>query len=129
MEVDPNHLDPYEAPRTLTMPAEGVVALQTVIGIIDDHDLKYDPEVYYNLTTTLHEATSVSTGGSGEDTTIQITLPEADLLLRGLSFTEAMSVELPWYDMVVQTVHFVGDALVELWTDAEWLAYRDRARR
>ena len=129
MEADPNRLDRYESPRVLTMPAEGVVAFQTVVGIIDDHDLKYDPEVYYNLTTTLHEATSASTGGSSEDTTIEITLPEADLLLRGLSFTEAMSVELPWYEMVVQTVHFVGDALVELWTDAEWMAYRDRTKR
>ena len=129
MEADPNRLDPYESPRVLTMPAEGVVALQTVVGIIDDHDLKYDPEVYYNLTTRLHEATSASTGGSGDDTTIEITLPEADLLLRGLSFTEAMSIELPWYEMVVQTVHFVGDALVELWTDAEWMAYRDRTKR
>ena len=111
--------------RTLTMPTEGVVALQTVIGIIDDHDLRCDPEIYYNLTTTLHEAASVSTGGNGEDTTIEITMAEADLLLRGLSFTEAMSMELPWYEMVVQTVHFVGDALLELWSNAEWMAYRD----
>lgn len=120
---------PGDSVRILTMPAEGVVALQTVVGIIDDHDLRYDPEVYYNLTTTLHEATSVSTGGMGEDTSIPITMAEADLLLRGLSFTEAMSVELPWYEMVVQTVHFVGDALVELWTDAEWLIYRDGMKR
>lgn len=120
---------PGDSVRTLTMPAEGVVALQTVVGIIDDHDLRHDPEVYYNLTTTLHEATSVSTGGTGDDTSIPITMAQADLLLRGLAFTEAMSVELPWYEMVVQTVHFVGDALVELWTDAEWLVYRDGSKR
>ena len=50
---------------------------------------------------------------------------EADLLLRGLAFTEAMSVELPWYEMVVYTAQFVGDALLALWTDEQWLAYRD----
>ena len=46
-------------------------------------------------------------------------------MLRGLAFTEAMSVELPWYEMVVYTAQFVGDALLALWTDEQWLAYRD----
>lgn len=111
--------------RTLSMPAEGVIALQTVIGIIDDHALHADPWVYASLTKTLQENSPVSTGADGDQISIQLSMPEADLLLRGLSFTEAMSVELPWYEMVIFTVQFVGDALVELWTDAEWLAYRD----
>lgn len=108
------------------MPAEGVIALQTVIGIIDDHALLADPWVYASLTKTLQENSPVSTGAEGDEISIPLSMPEADLLLRGLSFTEAMSVELPWYEMVIFTVHFVGDALVELWSDAEWLAYRDR---
>ena len=107
------------------MPAEGVIALQTVIGIIDDHALPADQWVYASLTKTLTENSPVSTGAEGDEISILLTMPEADLLLRGLSFTEAMSVELPWYEMVIFTVQFVGDALVELWTDAEWLAYRD----
>lgn len=37
--------------RLLSMPAEGVVALQTVIGIIDDHALVADPWVYASLWT------------------------------------------------------------------------------
>lgn len=111
--------------RLLAMPAEGVIALQTVIGIIDDHALPADPWVYASLTKTLQENSPVSTGADGDTISIPLSMPEADLLLRGLSFTEAMSVELPWYEMVIFTVQFVGDALVELWTDAEWLAYRD----
>jgi hypothetical protein len=111
--------------RLLRMPAEGVIALQTVIGIIDDHALVADPWVYASLTKTLQENTPVSTGGDGEEIEISLTIAEADLLLRGLAFTEAMSVELPWYEMVVYTVQFVGDALVDLWTAAEWLTYRD----
>ena len=79
--------------RTLTMPAEGVLALQTVIGIIDDHALHADPWVYASLTRTLQENSPVSTGADGDSVSIALSMPEADLLLRGLSFTEAMSVE------------------------------------
>jgi hypothetical protein len=111
--------------RLLRMPAEGVIALQTVIGIIDDHALVADPWVYASLTKTLQENSPVSTGGDGDEIELSLTIAEADLLLRGLSFTEAMSVELPWYEMVVYTVQFVGDALVELWSNDEWLTYRD----
>ena len=110
------------------MPAEGVIALQTVIGIIDDHALVADPWVYASLTKTLQENTPVSTGGDGEEIAISLTIAEADLLLRGLAFTEVMSVELPWYEMVVYTVQFVGDALLGMWTDSEWLDYRDGSR-
>ena len=117
-------MNPTEA-RMLSMPAEGVIALQTVIGIIDDHALPADPWVYASLIKTLQENSPVSTGGDGHEISIPLSMPEADLILRGLAFTEVMSVELPWYEMVIFTVQFVGDALVELWTDAEWLAYRD----
>ena len=117
-----------EDSRTLTMPAEGIIALQTVIGIIDDHALPADPWVYTSLTKTLRENSPVSPGAERDEISIPLSMPEADLLLRGLSFTEAMSVELPWYEMVIFTVQFVGDALVGLWTDAEWLAYRDGPR-
>ena len=111
--------------RVLSIPAEGVIALQTVIGIIDDHGLVADPWVYAALTKTLQENAPVSTGSDGDEIAISLTIAEADLLLRGLAFTEAMSVELPWYEMVVYTVQFVGDALLALWTDEQWLAYRD----
>jgi hypothetical protein len=117
-----------EGTRTLSMPAEGVIALQTVIGIIDDHALPADPWAYASLTKTLQESSPVSTGADGETISITLSMAEADLLLRGLSFTEAMSVELPWYEMVIFTVQFVGDALLGLWSDAEWLAYRDGHR-
>lgn len=115
--------------RTLMMPAEGIIALQTITGILDDHEVPIDPVVADRLSRTLHEATPFSTGAEGEELGVELTIQEADVLLRGLAFTEAMSVELPWYDMVVHTVQFVGDALVELWTDAEWLAYRDNRPR
>ncbi len=36
-----------------------------------------------------------------------------------------MSTELPWYDMVIQAVQFVGDAILDLWTTEEWVAWRE----
>jgi uncharacterized low-complexity protein len=117
--------------RALTLPPEGIAALQTVIGIMEDHDLPLDPEPHYRLSMLLHDmTTAVGTGptASLDDVQIDITIDEASLLLRGLSFTEAMSTDLPWYEMVITTVHFVGDALMALWTADEWLAHRDMSR-
>jgi hypothetical protein len=102
--------------RTLTLPPEGLVALQTVLGIIEDHDLLVDPEAYYRITMTLHEAVTAAPLGTSGDSTIEIDIAQADLLLGGLSFTEAMSLELPWYPMVIDAVRFVGDALLGLWS-------------
>jgi hypothetical protein len=121
----------YPGPtRALTLPPEGIAALQTVIGIMEDHDLPLEPEAHYRLSMLLHETMqTVGTGptASCDDVAVDITIDEASMLLRGLSFTEAMSTELPWYEMVIATVHFVGDALMGLWTPHEWLAHRDGA--
>lgn len=67
---------------------------------------------------------AAGTVGDGDVRTIALSIEEADLLLGGLRYTEAMSTELAWYDMVIEAVQFVGDAVLDLWTEEEWLAWR-----
>lgn len=112
--------------RALTLPSEGVMALQTVLGIVEDHQLRVDPEAYYRITMTLHDAETAARLGAASDSVIELDIAQADLLLRGLSFTESMSVDLPWYPMVIDAVQFVGDALLGLWSPQEWMAHHDR---
>jgi hypothetical protein len=109
--------------RALVLPWEGVEALRTVLGILDDHDVPVDAEAYQSISVTLLNA--VMMGPQDGDIPIEVSLAEADLLLIGLRFTDVMSMDLPFYDMVVDTINFVGDQLLAMWTNAEWLAFHD----
>jgi hypothetical protein len=109
--------------RRLVLPWEGVEALRTVLGILDDHDVPVDAEAYQSISVTLLNA--VMMGPQDGDILIEVSLAEADLLLIGLRFTDVMSMDLPFYDMVVNTINFVGEQLLAMWTSAEWLAFHD----
>lgn len=56
----------------------------------------------------------------GTDREIELEIEDAALLLEGLAFTEAMSVDLPWFDMVQWTVDFMTEQLRPAWTEDEW---------
>ena len=109
--------------RPLLLPWEGVEALRTVLGILDDHDVPVNTEAYQSISVTLLNA--VMMGTQVGDIPIEVSLPEANLLLEGLRFTDVMSMDLPFYDMVVDTINFVGEQLLALWSNAEWLAFHD----
>jgi len=40
-----------------------------------------------------------------------------------MAFTEVMSMEFPFFDMVQWTSDFVAAELRKYWTDEEWLQY------
>jgi hypothetical protein len=109
--------------RSLVLPWEGVEALRTVLGILDDHDVPVDAEAYQSISVTLLDA--VMMGPQDGDIPVEVSLAEADLLLIGLRFTDVMSMDLPFYDAVVDTINFVGDQLLAMWSSDEWLAYHD----
>ncbi|MEL6983559.1 MAG: hypothetical protein AAFO29_14125 [Actinomycetota bacterium] len=56
----------------------------------------------------------------GEERTIELELEDAAMLLGGLSFTEMMSVDFPWIDLLRWCVDFIGAELRPLWTEEEW---------
>jgi hypothetical protein len=115
---------PVPGTRDLRLPPEGAEALRTVLGILDDAMAPIDPFLAADLDERL-AALWVPADGAVDDTrVIPISVEEADLVLAGLRYTEAMSTELPWYPMVIDAVQFVADAVLDLWSDDEWVAWR-----
>lgn len=114
---------PLPGTRDLTLPPEGAEALRTVLGILDDAMIPIDSFLAAELDERLTALWQAPNADAVR--TIPISVEEADLLLAGLRYTEVMSTELPWYEMVIEAVQFVGDAILDLWTDDEWLAWRE----
>jgi hypothetical protein len=114
---------PLPGTRDLNLPPEGAEALRTVLGILDDAMIPIDSFLAADLDERLAALWHAPDADSVR--TIPISVEEADLLLAGLRYTEVMSTELPWYEMVIEAVQFVGDAILDLWTDDEWLAWRE----
>ena len=109
--------------RSMLLPWEGVEALRTVLGILDDREVRVDAVAYEAISIKLVNA--VMMGPQDGDIPVEVSLLEANLLLEGLRFTDVMSMDLPFYDMVVDTINFVGEQLLALWTSNEWLAFHD----
>ncbi len=115
--------------RPLSLPWEGVESLRTILGIVDDHELGVDADDRASLDNKLLIAPQamgpIGAGTESQEIAIGVTMGEADLLLSALRFTDMMSMHLPFYDMVVETVQFVSDQLTDLWSPEEWMLWRD----
>ncbi len=109
------------------LPASGATALQTALGVMTDQGLI--DELLFELEgrlVSLWPFPDESDFAGNEQRPILLAIEEADLLLRALRLTEALSTGFEWYAMVVKTVHFVSDQLLALWSPNEWLAFHDR---
>ena len=127
--VDPRaELAPKPQPelRTMVLPWEGIEALRTVLGILDDHEVRVDAVAYETISIKLVNA--VMMGPQDGDIPVEVSIPEANVLLEGLRFTDVMSMDLPFYDTVVDTINFVGEQLLALWSSTQWLAFHDTKR-
>lgn len=107
--------------RVLDLPWEGAEALRTTLGIIDDNDVPLDAEVCTSLDRRL--AGLFADGDRSAPRPFELSITEADTLVAGLQFTEAMSVHLDFFDMVRDTCVFIAEQLRGLWSDEEWAAY------
>ena len=107
--------------RVLDLPWEGAEALRTTLGIIEDNEVPLDPELCAALDRRL--AGLFADGDRATPRPFELSINEADTLIAGLQFTEAMSVHLDFFDMIRDTCRFVADQLRELWTDEQWSAY------
>lgn len=107
--------------RVLELPWEGAEALRTTLGIVDDNQLPLDADLCARLDQRL--ANLFDDGTRSSPRPFELSIEEADTLVAGLQFTEAMSMHLDFFDMVVDTCRFVADQLRELWTDEQWAAY------
>lgn len=113
--------DNHISHRVVDLPWEGAEALRTTLGIVDDNDIPFDADLCAGLDRRL-------TGlfADGDRTTprpFELSIAEADTLMAGLRFTEAMSMHLDFFDMVADTCRFITTELSGLWTDDEWAAF------
>ena len=107
--------------RLVLLPPEAAMALNEIIGIMTDQLMegnmttRWDAEKLVELQMKLHDAQD------GE--AVDIDISEAALLLDGMAFTEVMSVEFPFFEMVQWTSDFVTGELRAYWTEDEWRSF------
>lgn len=116
--------------RTITLPIEAGAALRETLGILDDHQEAEDPYRSASLNLKILEAWSDEEWSAMQatDRSIEFDIEDAALILHGLAYTEMMSTDLPWFDMVQWTVDFIVGELRPTWTDDEWDALASRQR-
>jgi hypothetical protein len=111
-------------PRSIELESDAVSALLEILGIMTDQLMegnmltRWNAEAVVDLQMRLHEA------GNGEPVVMGI--DDASLLLDGMAFTEAMSIEFPFFEMVQWTSDFVTSELRVHWSEDLW---RDHASR
>ena len=57
------------------------------------------------------------------DREVELHIEDVALVLSGMAFTETMSADLPWFEMVRWTSDFVTAELRAHWSDAEWAEF------
>ena len=111
-------------PRDIVFEPDAVSALFEILGIMTDQLMegnmlsRWDTEAVLDLQMRLTEA------GVGDP--VRIGIDDAALLLDGMAFTEVMSAEFSFIEMVRWTSDFITGELRSHWTEDEWLAYVGR---
>ena len=125
--TDDEYSAPMDAsPRVLDLPASGFASLRTALGILTDQG--FADEKLDELDNRLHALWPDPTGAdltSDETRPVGLSQKDADLLMGALRVTEVLSMEFPWYAQLVDTIHFISDQLLELWSNDEWLTFRN----
>lgn len=111
-------------PREIVLESDAVSALFEILNIMTDQLMegnmvsRWDAEAVVDLQMRL--------SGLQEGEAVQMGIDDAALLLDGMAFTEVMSVDFPFFEMVQWTSDFVTAELRSHWTDDLWLAYVGR---
>jgi hypothetical protein len=110
--------------RLVLLPPEAAMALNEIIGIMTDQlmegnmQTRWDAEALLVLQMRLYEAQD------GE--AVELDISDVALLLDGMAFTEVMSVEFPFFEMVQWTSDFVTQELRSYWSEEQWREYVGR---
>lgn len=111
-------------PREIELTADAVLALSEILGIMTDQLMegnmltRWDAEHVVDLQLRLNDARVGAPVRMGID--------DAALLLDGMAFTEVMSVEFPFFEMVQWTSDFVTAELRAHWSEDQWLEFAGR---
>ena len=111
-------------PRTIVFEPDAVSALFEILGIMSDQLMegnmltRWDAEAVVGLQLRL--------SGLKDGEAVEFGIDDAALILDGMAFTEVMSIEFPFFEMVQWTSDFVTAELRAHWSDDLWLAYVGR---
>lgn len=108
-------------PRQVVFEGDAVSALFEILGIMTDQLMegnmvgRWDAEAVVELQMRL--------SGLNDGEAVEIGIDDAALLLDGMAFTEVMSVDFPFFEMVQWTSDFITAELRSHWSEELWLAY------
>ena len=111
-------------PRVIVFEPDAVSALFEILGIMTDQLMegnmhsRWDTEAVFELQMRL--------AGVVDGEPVEMGIDDAALLLDGMAFTEVMSVDFTFFQMVQWTSDFITGELRSHWTEDEWLAYVGR---
>lgn len=112
-------------PRDIVFEPDAITALTEILGIMADQIMGETSNTRWEITRLAELEARLMAPAPGDPVTIGI--DDAALLLDGMAFTEVMSIEFPWFEMVQWTSDFVTAELRQHWTDDEWRDFSARA--
>lgn len=111
-------------PREISLDKEAIASLRQIIGIMTDQVQLAERPTRWNVEHLIDLDERLFAHEDGQP--IVLGIDDAALLLEGMAFTEIMSVELPWFDMVQWTTDFVTTELRQHWTQEQWEHFASR---
>jgi len=100
----------------MMLPIEGAAALRQILGILTDHEIEDADGRLDALDQRLIVAWNSEEWASmaATDRGIPMSRPDAELLVKGLRFTEMMSTHLPFFDQVCAVSDWIVGELDEV---------------
>jgi hypothetical protein len=117
-----------QLPRTFELSSDARATIAQLVGIMSDQVMdgsdaaRWDYDELMRLEHRFGVTLGVDDVGKGpsEDATVTVGMEDVALLLDGMAYTEVMSEEFPWIDMVRWTADFITTELRGHWTTDEW---------
>ena len=113
-----------QQPRDIVFEPEAITALTEILGIMADQIMGETSNSRWEITRIAELEARLMSPAPGDPVTIGI--DDAALLLDGMAFTEVMSIEFPWFEMVQWTSDFVTAELRQHWSEDEWRDFSAR---
>lgn len=111
-------------PREISLDEEAIASLRQIIGIMTDQVQLAERHTRWNVEHLIDLDERLFAHEDGQP--IVLGIDDVALLLEGMAFTEIMSVELPWFDMVQWTSDFITSELRQHWTQEQWEQFAAR---
>lgn len=115
-------------PRTFGLTCDALATVAQLVGIMSDQVMdsadaaRWDFDELMRVEHRFAVTMGIDDVGTGpsECATVTVGMEDVALLLDGLAYTEVMSEDFAWIDMVRWTADFVTSELRGHWTDDEW---------